>query len=162
MINQSRRNLLKSIGYSFALSAVGVSSAITVISNTPSKSHTTKSASSQFEKKISVFQQKNGDTELVTLMNLTDAPISLNKSEPVKLENINSSLIVKVNARLGDDTFTMMPSERLSFTVEKVRMESTNNQTILPDLTVDHLKLSSEHLAFNQKVPVSIFGAMIA
>jgi len=162
MINQSRRNLLKGISYSFALSAVGISSAITVISNTSSKSNTTKLKSSQSERNVSVFQQKNGDTELVTLMNLTDMPISLNKSEPVKLENINGSLIVKINSSLGDDTFTMMPSERLSFIVEKVRMASANNQAFLPDLTVDHLKLSSEHQAFNQKVPVSIFGAMVA
>ena len=68
--------------------------------------------------------------------------------------------MVKVNTVSSDTGLVMLSGERLTFEVEKVRMEPANKQSFLPDLTVEHLKLSSEHYAFNQKIPVSVFGAV--
>ena len=160
MINQSRRNLLKGMGYGLAVSVVGVTSTVMTMANSASKDNALTANSSTSAKDISIFQQKNGDKEIVTLMNLADAPVTLDHLQPVNIETINSSIMVKVNTVSSDTSLVMLPGERLTFEVEKVRMESANKQSLLPDLTVEHLKLSSEHYAFNQKIPVSVFGAV--
>jgi hypothetical protein len=80
--------------------------------------------------------------------------------KPITLEQVNGSLVVKVN-QIESEAFNGMiaisPSERISFDIKTVGTDFTNAK-ILPSakLNGNHLQITSEHSIFNRIVPVQV------
>jgi len=137
MTNQSRRKFLKSMSYSPALALGGLTSAAFAFSD--------KTEVAQTSSDISIMQQQSHGKEIVTLVNNSNKTITLDSIHPVKLERVNGSLVVKVNALPTDGTVAMLPNERLSFDI------LDTNEAV----HTNHLTINSEHIAFNGEVPVT-------
>ena len=156
MINQSRRTLLKSIGYGLAIpTGLAASAAIALTKASPEVTVSASSVSPLSQNDITIYQQKSGDKDVVTLMNQTDRTVTLDTLNPIELKRINGSLLVKVNAVPSDGTVAMLPGERFTFDIDTVSANIISKQKPVSDILADHLQLSSEHPAFNMLIPVS-------
>ncbi|RTZ66690.1 MAG: hypothetical protein DSZ29_02425 [Aquificaceae bacterium] len=127
MIDQTRRKLLKTIAYGTALSATVASSASIAFT-------TSENIVNDAIPAINIFQQQSDGKEIVSLMNLSNEAIILDKNTPVSLKNINNSLMVSLNAANESTGITVEAGERFAFEVETV---------------ANYAKLSSDHAAFN-------------
>ena len=152
---QSRRNFLKGAAYTSVLSMGGLSSLALAADGaaTLNKSAQVSSCAISSINGISVIQQKMLDRETVTLINQSDKIIMVNALQPINLEQVNGSLVVKVN-QIESEAFNGMiaisPSERISFDIV--------DADILPSKNLDgiHLQITSEHSVFNRIVPVQL------
>jgi hypothetical protein len=155
MINQSRRKLIKTLGYGLALTAGGASTLAMASGNALDKS---LQASALPTCDISICQQQTNGKEVVSLMNLTDKPVTLDAITPVGLEHVNGSLVVKLND-VSDGAITIAPGERFAFEVEAISEVQKYNELQIPNVLAGHLKISSDHPAFNGVVPVTVFDS---
>jgi hypothetical protein len=153
-ITQSRRNFIKSATYTSLLSLGGLSSLAVAVNDTaPLKKSAEVSKSS-----IRVIQQKMLGRESVTLINQSNKLLMVDALKPISLEQVNGSLVVKVN-QIESEAFNGMvaisPSERITFDIKEIGADFTNTDVLpLTDLARNHLKISSEHSIFNRIVPV--------
>ena len=155
MINQSRRTLLKGITYGITAVSAGVaSSAVMALTKPTAAVEATGSALPTCD--ISIYQQQSSGKEIVSLMNLTGETVTLDSITPVDLEHVNGSLIVKVN-KGSNGALSMAPGERLTFEVEAISANILNDQVAIPNVLAGHLKINSDHPAFNGIIPVTVF-----
>ncbi len=154
MLNQSRRKLLKGLVYGSALSIGGLSTAALVLSKSNSANTIGSANTNLAMANISIMQQKVQDKEIVTLINQSDFAVTLDKSTPVDLQQIDGSLMVKVNQIEGGE-LTLKAGERVSFDVETVSANIIDDTLLIPNLLAGHLMISSEHSAFNGIVSVA-------
>ena len=152
MINQSRRKVLKGMGYGLALSVTGISTVATALSKNSAQANALPSCD------ITIYQQQSVGKEIVSLMNLTGKPITLDSIKPVGLEHINGSLLVKLN-NVSDGAITLAAGERLSFEIEATSTANanSNDDLVIPNVLAGHVKISSNHPAFNGIIPVTVF-----
>jgi len=154
MINQSRRKLIKTLGYGLMLTTGGVST-LALASDKTLQAPTLPTCD------ISICQQQTNGKEIVSLMNLTDKPVTLDAITPVGLEHVNGSLVVKLN-NIGDGSIIVAPGERFTFEVEAISKVHKYNELQIPNVLAGHLKISSDHPAFNGIVPVTVFDSQAA
>ncbi len=159
MTNQSRRTLLKGLAYGIALTASGASTA--AIALTPNNKQ--KCALPTCD--ITIYHQQTSSKEIVSLMNLSGEAITLDGIKPVGLTHINGSIIIKLN-HVSDGKITLAAGERLSFEIEAL---STADQTVsqtgdllIPNVVAGHVKITSDHPAFNGIIPVTVFDGQTA
>ena len=152
MINQSRRNVLKGMGYGLALSVAGASAM--AFSSEGTQANTISNALPSCD--ITIYQQKSSSKEIVSLMNLTGEPVRLDSITPVGLEHINGSLVVKLND-VADGSITLAAGERLSFEIEATSKQNHSDELAIPNVLAGHVKISSDHPAFNGIIPVTVF-----
>ena len=159
MINQSRRTLLKGLGYGVATvtAGLGSSAAMATLSKPASKAESMASALPTCD--ITIYQQQTSGKEIVSLMNLSDKPVTLDKVTPVGLEHVNGSLVVKVNK--VSDGVVIEAGERLSFEVEAISANLLEDSAPIPNVLAGHLKLQSSHPSFNGIIPVTVFDSQI-
>ena len=154
MNNQSRRKFIKTLGYGLALSAGGLST-LTMAGNKTLQTSILPTCD------ISICQQQTNGKEIVSLMNLTDKPVTLDAITPVGLEHVNGSLLVKLN-NIRDGAIIIAPGERFTFEVEAISEIQKYNELQIPNVLAGHLKISSDHPTFNGIVPVTIFTSQAA
>ena len=150
MINQSRRKVLKGMGYGLALSVTGISTAAMALSDKQSQANTLPSCD------ITIYQQQSSGKEIVSVMNLTGKAVTLDSIEPVGLEHVNGSLVVKLN-NVDNGAITLAAGERLSFEIEATSTQNNNDDLLIPNVLAGHVKISSDHPAFNGIIPVTVF-----
>ena len=150
MINQSRRNILKGMSYGLALSVSGISTATLALSNKQTQINALPSCD------ITIYQQQSSGKEIVSLMNLTEKTVTLDSIEPVGLEHVNGSLVVKLN-NISNGTIKLAPGERLAFEIEAISKQNQNDDLQIPNVLAGHVKISSDHPAFNGIIPVTVF-----
>jgi len=159
MINQSRRTILKSLGYGTALAASGLASSA-AMALAPSANNE-KMVSSLPSCDITIYQQQSVGKEIVSLMNLSHKTVTLDSITPVGLEHVNGSLVVKIN-QIANGTITLQPGERLSFEIEARSLDNSNDELQIPNVLAGHLRIKSEHPAFNGIIPVTVFDGQVA
>ncbi|MGB0848688.1 MAG: hypothetical protein ACPGSM_18290 [Thiolinea sp.] len=162
MISASRRKFIKIMGCGMATVAAGsaaTSAASMITPVTPSKAAGMQ-GSALPSCDITIYQQQCVGRESVTLMNLTGEPVTLDKINPVGLENINGRLAVKVN-NVTDGEVCLKPGERLSFDIEAVSRGSVDERLQIPNVIAGHVAISSSHPAFNGVIPVTVFDSQI-
>ncbi len=162
MINQSRRKLIKTLGYGMALTAGGVSSLAMAQGSSAKDSADTLSALPTCD--ISILQQQTNGKEIVSLMNLTGKDVTLDAITPVGLEHVNGSLVVKLNnistrANVNNGAVVIKAGERFAFEVEAIGQKQKYNELQIPNVLAGHLKISSDHAAFNGIIPVTVFDS---
>jgi len=150
MINQSRRKVLKGMGYGLALSVTGISTAAMTLSEKQSQANALPSCD------ITIYQQQSSGKEIVSVMNLTGKAVTLDSIEPVGLEHVNGSLVVKLN-NVDNGAITLAAGERLSFEIEATSTQNNNDDLLIPNVLAGHVKISSDHPAFNGIIPVTVF-----
>lgn len=165
MINQSRRKLIKTLGYGMALTAGGVSSLAMAQGTVVKDSANTLSALPTCD--ISIYQQQTNGKEIVSLMNLTGKDVTLNAITPVGLEHVNGSLVVKLNnidasEDVNNGAIVIKAGERFAFEVEALGKTQKHNKLQIPNVLAGHLKISSDHAAFNGIIPVTVFDSQVA
>ncbi len=165
MINQSRRKLIKTLGYGMALTAGGVSSLAMAQGSLAKDSADTISALPTCD--ISILQQQTNGKEIVSLMNLTGKDVTLDAITPVGLEHVNGSLVVKLNnmsasADVNNGAVVIKAGERFAFEVEAIGQKQKYNELQIPNVLAGHLKISSDHAAFNGIIPVTVFDSQAA
>ncbi|MEH6456429.1 MAG: hypothetical protein V7749_08915 [Cocleimonas sp.] len=154
--NQSRRSFLKGAAYTSILSIGGISGlAFADSSNSTSLSK----AKPLTDSSISIMQQQMLDKETVTLINHSDSPVLLDSHKPIHLEQVNGSLVVKVNQKDSDafcGLVQISPRERITFDITTLRADFTNSDIFpIPTLAGNDVLLTSDHGAFNKVVAVS-------
>ena len=154
MTNQSRRKFVKALGYGMALTAAGVSSLAMAQASTDK-------ASALPTCDISILQQQTNGKEVVSLMNLTGKDVTLDAITPVGLEHINGSLVVKLN-NVDNGEIVIKAGERFTFEVEAIGQRQKYNELQIPNVLAGHLKISSDHAAFNGIIPVTVFDSQTA
>lgn len=155
MINQSRRNILKGMGYGLALSATGISTTALALSSSQAQKNVLPTCD------ITIYQQQSSGKEIVSLINVTDQMITLNAIEPVGLEHVNGALQVNLN-NISARTIKLKPGERFSFEIEAISTQNPDDNLPIPNVLAGHIKVSSDHSAFNGIIPVTIFDHQIA
>ena len=93
-------------------------------------------------------------------MNLTDQAVTLDDIKPVGLEHINGSLVVKLN-NIPDGKLVIQPGERLAFEVEATS-RAIEDGLVIPNVLVGYVNITSDHPAFNGKIPVTVFDSQVA
>ncbi len=156
MINQSRRTLLKGIGYGMTTVVAGLGSSAAMAALSPTDSIAPSSAF--LNETLSIYQQQSDGKEIVSLMNLTGKSITVDRTAPVGLEQMNGSLVVKVNQD-ANGAISINAGERLSFEVEAVSANLLHEQSAVAGLLTDHVKIQSEHPAFNGLLPITSLAA---
>ena len=158
MINQSRRTILKGLGYGAALTAGGLASSTAMALTTKSTNIQTTGTSLPCCD-ITIYQQQSASKEIVSLMNLTDKRVTLNSITPVGLEHVNGSLVVKLNqvGEFSKGAVTLNPGERLSFEIEAISKNNPIDDLQIPNVLAGHLRITSDHPAFNGIIPVTVF-----
>ncbi len=160
--NQSRRTFLKGAAVTSALSIGGVSS-IAFAGSSASKKIAEGSALPTCD--ISIMRQQTLGKEMVSLFNHTDKVVTLDSITPIGLEHVNGSLQVKVNkvgSHSQQDVVRLKAGERLSFEVEAISENNSVDSLPVPNVLAGHLKISSDHPAFNGIVPVTVFDSQVA
>jgi len=150
MINQSRRNILKGMSYGLALSVSGISTVTLALSNKQTQINTLPSCD------ITIYQQQSSGKEIVSLINLTGKTVTLDSIKPVGLEHVNGSLVVKLN-NISNGTIKLAPGKRLTFEIEAISKQNQNDALLIPNVLAGHVKISSDHPAFNGIIPVTVF-----
>ena len=117
MISTSRRKFIKIMGYGMATVAAGsaATSASAMMTAPVNTSRTQGAALPSCD--ITIYQQQTMGRESVTLMNLTGETVTLDKINPVGLDNVNGRLAVRLN-NVADGEVRLQPGERLSFEIE--------------------------------------------
>jgi hypothetical protein len=144
MTDQSRRTLLKTLGYGSILST-GLVSSLALASGVSSADNLAKSTVQTIENlsdvsslsDVTIFQQGTGLDQSVSLMNLTDEPVYLHQMAPISVENIDGSSRIKVNT-VSQSNIVLAPRQRVSFELSNQSPELAN--------------ISSEHPAFNGSI----------
>ena len=154
MINQTRRNFVKTLGYGLALTAGGASTLAMAQSSVD-----TGNALPTCD--ISIYQQQTNGKEIVSLMNLTGKDVTLDAITPVGLEHVNGSLVVKLN-NVDNGAIVIKTGERFTFEVEAIGQKQKYNELQIPNVLAGHLKVSSDHAAFNGIIPVTVFDSQAA
>lgn len=158
MINQSRRNILKGMTYGLTLSVTSISTATMALS-TASEQQTQANVLPSCD--ITIYQQQSSGKEIVSLMNLTNKAVTLDSIKPVGLEHINGSLVVKLN-NVTDGAITLAAGERLCFEIEATSIQNPNDDLLIPNVLAGHVKISSDHPAFNGIIPVTVFDGQVS
>jgi len=155
---KSRRSFLKGAAYTSALSIGGISGLVFAKS---SNSESLSEAKGLTDSNISIMQQQMLDKETVTLFNHSDSPVMLDSLKPIHLEQVNGSLVVKVN-QIDSDTgafcglVQISPRERITFDITTLRADFTNSDIFpIPTLAGNDVLLSSDHGAFNKIIAVT-------
>lgn len=154
MIDQTRRKLIKSLGYTMALTTAGVSTL--AMANNENKATAITSALPTCD--ISICQQQTNGKEIVSLMNLTDKAVTLDAITPIGLEHVNGSLVVKLN-NVDNGAIIIQAGERFTFEVEAIGKAQKYNELQIPNVLAGHLKIKSDHPAFNGIIPVTVFDS---
>jgi len=169
MINQSRRKLIKTLGYGIALTAGGASTLAMASDSASDLANKALQTSVLPTCDISICQQQSNGKEIISLMNLTDKSVTLDAITPVGLEHVNGSLVVKLNnvsdhvkSHVRNGPITILPGERFAFEVEAISEVQKYNELQVPNVLAGHLKISSDHPAFNGIVPVTVFDSQAA
>jgi hypothetical protein len=165
MINQSRRKLIKTLGYGIALTAGGASTLAIASDSTSDLTNKALQTSVLPTCDISICQQQSNGKEIISLMNLTDKSVTLDSITPVGLEHVNGSLVVKLNNvsdHVRNGVITIIPGERFAFEVEAISEVQKYNELQVPNVLAGHLKISSDHPAFNGIIPVTVFDSQAA
>lgn len=163
MINQSRRTLLKGMGYGITAVATGGAASTVMAATATAASDAAINQSLQFVMPscdITIYLQQTVGKEIVSLMNLTDKPVTLDSIKPVGLQHINGSLVVKLN-NVSDGSVVMQPGERLAFEVEATSYGEADELGI-PNVLAGYVNITSDHPAFNGKIPVTVFDSQVA
>ena len=163
MINQSRRQLLKGMGYGMAAVATGGAASTVMAATATASSEAAINQSMQFvlpSCDVTIYLQQSVGKEIVSLMNLTDKPVTLDSIKPVGLKHVNGSLVVKLN-NVADGSVVMQPGERLAFEVEATT-HGTQDELGIPNVLAGYVNITSDHPAFNGKIPVTIFDSQVA
>ena len=163
MINQSRRTVLKGLAYGMAAVATGGAASTVMAATATTASDAAINQSLQFvlpSCDITIYLQQTVGKEIVSLMNLTDQPVTLDNIKPVGLEHINGSLVVKLN-NVPDGKLVIQPGERLAFEVEATT-QAVEDDLIVPNVLVGYVNITSDHPAFNGKIPVTVFDSQVA
>ncbi len=165
---QSRRNFLKGAAYTSALSVGGMSTlAFAMNADTSTVAGNTSGPVSSFTNSdISVMQQQMLHKETVSLFNKSDDTIMLDALQPVLIERVNGSFVVKPNivtSAAFSGMIMMQARERISFDIQTTGgiFSSAEIQDV-KKLNGQYLHISSEHSAFNQLVPVSNSDSVMA
>ena len=159
LTNQSRRNFLKGAAYTSALSVGGMSSLAFAISGDTAVK--TKGNTDLSDNKISVMQQKMLHKETVSLFNNNDEAIMLDALQPVKIERVSGSLIVKPNIiESGAVALTgmimMHPRQRISFDIQTTGgVFSSAEIADASKLSGQQLHITSGNASFNKLIPVT-------
>jgi len=157
----SRRNFLKGVAYTSALSLGGLSGLAFAAKSTAADISANANASAEMaNSNISIMQQKTLTGETVTLINQSDKIVMLDALKPVSLDQYNGSLIVRVN-QIESEAFNGMiaisPSERISFDIKSVDFNDSYADTLsLAHKNQNHLHITSEHSIFNRIVAVNV------
>ena len=159
MINQSRRTILKGLGYGAALSATGLAGSAAMALAPAAQNKAISSSLPSCD--ITIYQQQSVGKEIVSLMNLSHKTVTLDSITPVGLEHVNGSLVVKLN-QVADGAITLQPGERLSFEIEAQSNQSDNDDLQIPNVLAGHLRIKSDHPAFNGIIPVTVFDGQVA
>jgi len=134
MLNTSRRTFIKGAAYSSALALSG----ITALSNLAF-------AENDIEKDLAI------NTEIVTLINQTASPVTIDNISGVPISNQNDETVVSI-----------APGEESSFVVPALSDKggSANNKNLfISDVMLDgQLAISSEYPEFNGVYPASFFA----
>ncbi len=155
MANQSRRKFLKGLSYGGILAVGGMTTASYAFSGKPAELVSASIAAPSINA-ISIMQQQSNGKEMVTVMNNTDRTINLEGNNPIALERVNGSIVVKVNTTPEDEgAIAVLPNGRFSFDIEEVSANIINNSQPVGKLFADQLMISSEHSAFNQILAVA-------
>lgn len=161
MINQSRRKLIKTLGYGMAITAGGASS-LALASASEAKTDQVSAINSMTSAlptcDISICQQQTNGKEIVSLMNITNETVTLDAITPVGLEHINGSLVVKLNSVKGG-AITIQPGDRFTFEIEAIGVPKKHNELQIPNVLAGHLRINSDHPAFNGIIPVTVFDS---
>jgi len=154
--NQSRRNFLKGAAYTSALSIGGLSSVAYALGGA-AKTSATESVLA--DSNISVMQQQMLHKETVSLFNNSDKPMMLDALQPVKIERVNGSLLVKPNvieAHAFSGMIMMLPSERISFDIQTTGgVFSSAEIADTSKLQGQQMHITSQHASFNRLIPVT-------
>jgi len=160
--NQSRRTFLKGAAATSMLSLGGLSG-IVMASQMAEK---TVSGSALPTCDISIMRQQTLGKEIVSLFNHTNKTVTLDRITPVGLEHINGSLLVRINQvdqHAINDAIHLQAGERLSFEVEATSTTHVESDELgIPNVLAGHLKIHSDHPAFNGIVPVTVFDSQTA
>ena len=152
----SRRNFLKGAAYTSALSLGGLSNFAfaTSADDLVANSH------------ISVMQQHMLHKEVVSLFNTSDEILMLDAAQPVKIERVNGSLLVKPNpakSKSPKDMIMMQARQRISFDIQTTGSIYSHAEVQTAARTKGQLlHISSEHSGFNALIPVSTMDSPIA
>lgn len=163
MINQSRRTLLKGLGCGIAAAATGGAASSVMAASATAASDAAINQSLQFVMPscdITIYLQQTVGKEIVSLMNLTDKPVTLDSIKPVGLQHINGSLVVKLN-NVKEGSVVMQPGERLAFEVEATS-PGADDELGIPNVLAGYVNITSDHPAFNGKIPVTVFDSQVA
>ena len=163
MTSQSRRKFLKSISYGGILAVSGLATASNAFSTSEGKGKADLASAFSTgiynnQNGMTIIQQQLAEKEVVTLMNNTDRTINLDGEQPISLERVNGSLMVKVNTTHHDEgAIAVLPSVRFTIDIEEVSANIINNSSLVKNVMQNHAMISSDHSLFNQLIPVNIF-----
>lgn len=158
MIDQTRRSLIKGIVCSMAFSAAPAS---VLATGNLGFNKTAANASQLPTCDLTIYQQKSGAKEIVSLMNFSNETITLDDITPVGLEHINDSIIVRLN-NVKNGVIKLHPGERLAFEIEAISNNKDNEPLTIPNVLAGHVRISSDHPAFNGIIPVTVFDSQAA
>ena len=160
-IPQSRRHFLKGAAYSSLLTLGGLSN-LAFATNGFAKKDTANCIKSAglTSSGISVTQQNMLDRETVTLINQSNKLIMVDALKPINLEQVNSSLVVKVNqieSEAHNGMIAISPNERITFDIKTIAADFTNlDKLTVTGFSANQLQITSEHSIFNRIVPVHL------
>nr|CAA6829432.1 MAG: Unknown protein [uncultured Thiotrichaceae bacterium] len=162
MTSSSRRKFLKVMGYSAVAVSAGTAAASSAVATMVTPQPTAMAQGSALPTcDITIYQQSNMGRENITLMNLTGETVTLDKINPVGLENVNGSLAVRLNNVAGGEVKLQL-GERLSFEVEAISKGSVDERWQIPNVVVGHVSIRSDHPDFNGVIPVTVFDSQVA
>jgi len=153
---QSRRNFLKGVAYTSVLSLGGVSSlAFATNDVTTNLNNSVASCSISNINGISIIQQKMLDKETVTLINQSNKLVMVDALQPIALEQVNGSFIVKVQqieSEAVNGMIAISPSERISFDIKPVSDDLTIQA--LANVKQNQVEITSDYSVFNRIIAV--------
>ena len=161
MTNQSRRKLLK--GMACGITAVAGGGIASTVMAAPVSTAATVNHSIQLilpNRDITIYLQEATSKELISLVNTTNQAVTLDSISTVGLEHINGSLVVKLK-HVASGRVVINPGERLEFEVEAISNGPTNPFGV-PNVLAGHINVTSDHPAFNGKIPVTVFDSQLA
>lgn len=134
MINASRRTFIKSAAYSSVLTVTGISN-LSAIANASSN------------------QKHIIETEIVTLINHTASPVTLDNISGIAITDLNDERVVSI-----------APGEESTFIVPAISSKSgsANNKNLyITDVMMDgQLAINSDYPEFNGVYPPSVFETL--
>ncbi len=160
MSNQTRRTFLKSAAYTSTLSVFGLSSLV-FAKPKPLTLPNNDDYSALPTCDITLFNKQTNAKQKVEFINHTDKAITIDSISPVGLEHVNDALIVKFN-KLQDEAITLNPGEYLAFEIKVISKNPMNEAPYIPNVLAGHLKVVSDHHAFNGIIPVIVFDSQVA